>query len=381
MTVTRTSEDPSVSPGFEEVAEEFARNFTERDELGAAFAAVRDGVVVVDLWGGVADRSTGRPWSRDTLQLIFSGTKGLTAMCLLILLDRGELELDAPVERYWPGFGKPEILVSDIVSHTARLPGIDLPVTVEQLTDDRHMASLLASQAPSEDPRARLCYHALTYGWLCGELVRRIDGRSVGRFFAEEIARPLGLELWIGLPAELESRVSTLELAESWPQSAHFRPETFARDELLRSIWGNPPVWDIQTFPWNTPAIHRAEMAAVNGIGTARSIAWLYANLGRLISAEALRIGSTALSDGYDEAHGAPSRFGVGFQLQAEDIQFGPAAEAFGHPGAGGSVHGAWPEHRIGFSYTMNLMRDDQEVDPRADALLGALHRSLSRRP
>jgi CubicO group peptidase (beta-lactamase class C family) len=120
-------------------------------------------------------------------------------------------------------------------------------------------------------------------------------------------------------------------------------------------------------------------MPAANGIGSARSIAWLYANLGRLVSAEALRLGSTALTDGYDEAHDGPARFGVGFQLQAEDLQFGPTREAFGHPGAGGSIHGAWPQHRVGFSYAMNLMRDDQDVDPRADALLGALHRSLPR--
>ena len=180
-----------VAPGYEPVREAFERNFAERGELGAAFAAFRNGEPVVDLWGGIADRASGRPWREDTLQLIYSGTKGLVALCVLMLIDRGKLRLDDPVNRHWPEFGKPEILVRHIVSHTARLPGIDTPITVADLHDDRRMAAILAAQAPNPDPRAALCYHALTYGWLCGELVRRVDGRSVGRFFAEEVAGPL----------------------------------------------------------------------------------------------------------------------------------------------------------------------------------------------
>lgn len=157
-----------VAPGYGAVREAFARNFSDRGEIGAAFAVYRDGEPVVDLWGGVADSAVGRPWVENSLQLFFSGTKGMVAICLLMLIERGRPRLDDPVARHWPEFGKPDILVRHIVSHTARLPGIETPVTVDDLVDDRRMAALLAAQAPSTDPRTAICYHALTYGWLCG---------------------------------------------------------------------------------------------------------------------------------------------------------------------------------------------------------------------
>ena len=367
-----------VAAGFDEVAEEFSRNFTERGELGAAFAAVRDGEPVVDLWGGLADRKTGRAWAEDTLQLAFSGAKGLVAVCVLIAIERGLLDLESPVVRYWPEFGKRGIQVRDVVSHTARLPGVDRPVGIDELADAGRMTRLLEEQAPSEDPRAALCYHALTYGWLCGELVRRVDGRTIGRFFTEEVAAPRGLELWIGLPEECEPRVSTIELAPSWPASPPLRPETHARDPLARSIWGNPPTFDPDAFPWNDHAYHRAEIPAVGAIGTARSIARLYGRLDRLLAPETLELARTPLADGWDEVHGTRRRFGVGFALQDESTSLGPPPDAFGHGGAGGSVHGAWPGLGVGFSYAMNLMRDDQARDPRAHSLLAALHRSLA---
>ena len=193
-----TSVGGFVAPGFERVREEFERNFTERGELGAAFAAVRDGELVVDLWGGIADKATDQHWHEDTLQVVFSGTKGFVAVCLLLLVERGLLELEAPLSRYWPGFAKDEIRVRDVVAHTARLPGVDEPLTLEEALAGARPVELLETQRPSKDPRAELCYHALTYGWLCGELVRRADRHTVGRLFAEEIAEPLGLEIWIG---------------------------------------------------------------------------------------------------------------------------------------------------------------------------------------
>ena len=204
-----------VAPGFEPVREQFERNFAERGELGAAIAAIREGETVVDLWGGLADRASGRPWTADTMQIIFSGSKGLVSICMLMLMERGLIALDAPVARYWPEFaqaGKEHVLVRDVVAHTARLPGLETPVTWQEATDARRMAALLAAQPQSADPRAATCYHALTFGWLCGELVLRTDGRSIGRFFAEEVAGPLELDLWIGLPEEQEPRVATIEL-------------------------------------------------------------------------------------------------------------------------------------------------------------------------
>jgi CubicO group peptidase (beta-lactamase class C family) len=372
-----------VAPGYEPVREAFERNFAERGELGAAFAAVRNGRPVVDLWGGTADRASGRPWQEDTLQLIYSGTKGMVALTVLMLIDRGKLRLDDPVNRYWPEFGKPEILVRHIVSHTARLPGIDVPITIADLHDDRRMAAILAAQAPNPDPRAGLCYHALTYGWLCGELVRRVDGRSVGGFFAEEVAGPLGIEFWIGLPEELEPRVTTLELAEDWGKKAPRGQAEFDRDPLLRSVWGNPPVFDRDTFFWNERALHATEMPGANGIGTARAVAKVYGCLAAggapLLSPATLALGRTPLAEGWDALHEDNRRAAVGFHVQNELMNFGPAEDAFGHGGAGGSSHGAWPSLGIGYSYAMNLMRDSERPDPRPQALLRALHTAALR--
>jgi len=371
-----------VAPGFEDVAQAFERNFADEGEVGATFAAYRSGECVVDIWGGLADRRSGAPWREDTLQLIFSGTKGLSAICVLVLIDRGLLALDAPVATYWPEFGKLGIRVRDAMSHSARLPGIERPVRLEELADGRRMAGLLAEQEPSQDPRAANCYHALTYGWLCGELVRRVDGRSIGRFFAEEVAGPLKLELWIGLPAEQEHRVSTLELAPEWGSQPFLDPSAVAEDPLIRTVWGNPPILERDTFAWNTRAFHEAEIPAANAIGTARSVARLYDSLvsgdGGLVSESTMRLARETLAEGHDAVHDVPMRWGVGFGLQTELHEFGPPPDAFGVGGAGGSEHGAWPALGVGFSYAMNFMRDDQKVDPRAQALLGALHRCVS---
>jgi CubicO group peptidase (beta-lactamase class C family) len=368
--------------GFEDVARAFETNFLRHGEVGAAFAVYCGRDLIVDLWGGLAHRETGRPWQQDTLQLIFSGTKGLCAVCVLALVERGLINLRDPVAAYWPEFGKTEILIADVMSHTSRLPGIETPLSVYDLTADRKIAALLAAQHPSDDPRAAYCYHPLTYGWLCGELIRRVDGRSIGRFFREEVAIPLDLELWIGLPEEYELRVSNLELASDWGTSPFLNPAVQAADPLTRSIWGNPPFFAADVFPWNERAFHRMEIPAVNGIGTARSMAHLYAalvgaNASSPLSAETVQLARHTLSDGFDQVHGIRAHWGVGFELQTELMAYGPPPDAFGVGGAGGSVHGAWPSHGVGFSYAMNLMRDDQEVDPRADALLTSLDRCL----
>jgi CubicO group peptidase (beta-lactamase class C family) len=369
-----------LASGFERVGTAFQANFIENGELGAAFAAVRDGVIVCDIWGGTADRATQRPWTRDTLQLIFSGTKGLVATCIAMLIERGKLELDEPVARYWPEFGKENVNVGDVVSHQARLPGIETPSTAADLTDDVRMGAILAAQPQSDDPRARFCYHALTYGWLCGELVRRVDGRSIGRFFADEIAGSLGLDAWIGLPASQEARVSTLELAPSWGASPHLHQQAYETDALLRSAWGNPVLIARGSFPWNQPSFHRAEIPGANGIADARSVARLYGALARggapILSEAAVRLARQPLAEGRDELYGEDRRFAIGFQLQVATA-YGPPPDAFGHGGAGGSLHGAWPTEKVGYSYCMNLMQDGARPDPRPARLLEALYASL----
>jgi CubicO group peptidase (beta-lactamase class C family) len=390
MTLSEPDEvlvDGHVADGFEAVREAFADNLRHRGDLGAAFAMTCDGEAVVDLWGGAADGG-GRPWRPDTLQVIFSGTKGLVALCLLILVDRGALDMQAPVSRYWPEFGangKRGIRVLDVASHRARLPGIRAALEPDEILDGRRMAALLAAQPAETDPRAACAYHPLTYGWLCGELIRRVDGRSVGRFFAEEVADPLALDIWIGLPPDLVPRVSQLAYAPDWGSADGWDPEEIDRDELLGRVLNNPPLFPAGRIPWNSPAWHRSEIPGAGAIATARSIARLYGCLAlggeldgvRLLSAGTLERGRRALSRRWDPLARAHQAFAFGFEVQTTLSPLGPAPDAFGHRGAGGSVHCAWPSLGAGLSYAMNLMRDAPDVDPRGKALLDAAHACL----
>ncbi|MDQ0390249.1 serine hydrolase domain-containing protein [Labrys monachus] len=371
-----------VSPGYDAVAEQFRTNFHERGDSGAAFAAVVDGEIVVDVWGGQADRTSGRPWRSDTIAAIFSGTKGLVATCMLLLLERGRIELDRPVCAYWPEFaacGKDRMLVRHVVSHQACLPGLMTPVTVDEATDDVRMAQLLAGQAPIGEPGTQLHYHALTFGWLCGELIRRIDGRSVGRMFAEDVARPLGLDAWIGLPADQETRVAVLERGPGFGAQAQETPGT---DRLAWSIWDNPPRFSADPLAMNTRSWRAAEIPAGNGIASARALALFYGCLARggerdgirILSPQTIGQGAECLARGVEPYLKRELAYGVGFQLQTEAAPFGEAAVAFGHDGAGGSMHGAWPELRTGFSYVTNTLLESEGRDPRSSSLLAALH-------
>lgn len=385
MTITEGLVQGHVEAGFEAVAETFAANLTERGEVGAAFAAVHDGRVVVDIWGGLADPASGRAWQQDTLQLVYSGTKGLVAAAVLILVERGLIDLPAPVAAYWPEFaahGKGAVTVAQVMSHQARLPGIRQPVTATDTLDPVRMAALLADQPQETDPRAVLTYHPLAYGWLAGELVRRVDGRGVGRFVREEIAEPLGMETWIGLPAELESRVSTIVYAPTWRRMWSRLP---ADDELFLRAWANPPLWPAGEVTYNGRAFHAAEVPGAGAISTARSLARFYGALAlggeidgvRIMAPETVELGRRPIVDGMDQMLFAPFSRGVGFQLQNESMNLGPAKVAFGHDGAGGSVHAAWPELRTGFSYAMNELRSSITFDKRPAALLDALHSAL----
>jgi CubicO group peptidase (beta-lactamase class C family) len=376
--------DGWVAPGFEPVRDAFAANFDGGTELGAAVAVTYEGEPVVDLWGGIADETTGRPWGVDTLQVLFSGTKALVALCLLMLVDRGQLDLEAPVSRYWPEFGaqgKRHLKVAELVSHRARLPGVRTPLSEDDVTDGERLAALLADQPAEPDPRARTAYHAFTFGWLCGELLRRIDGRTVGRFFADEVAAPLGLEVWIGLPANDKSRVSVIRYGPQWGQRLALDGDAFAADPLLASVWGNPPMFPADHIPWNRSDWHAAEIPGAGGIGTARSVARLFGCLARggelggvrLLSDAVLLDGRRERSRRWDELHDGPDTFAAGFQLQTELHPFGPPPDAFGHRGAGGSVHCAWPTQRVGISYAMNQLDDQAQVDPRSARLLEAL--------
>ncbi|MGZ0153387.1 serine hydrolase domain-containing protein [Kribbella sp. WER1] len=329
---------------WEQVAEAFERNFTERGEQGAAFAAYHRGDLVVDLWGGTADR--------DTIHLMFSGTKGLTAACVLLLVQRGQLGLDDPLSRYWPAFGaqgKESVTVADVLSHQARLPGVEAGYA--DLLDHDAMAAHLAAQAP--DIGSDFGYHPITWGWLLDELVRRVDGRTVGQFFADEFAKPLRLEVWIGLPTELHPRVATM----------------VAPDGVL--VNGPNPLWvpGAETI-WNSAEYRSAGLAAVGGYATARGMAKFYSSLldpDGVLTPRTVELGRRELRRS-DEM-----RYGAGFELQAGDGRMGDDADAFGHAGAGGSRHGAWPGRETTFSYLMTEVRN--APDERPVSLLRALSR------
>ncbi|MEW6269803.1 MAG: serine hydrolase domain-containing protein [Thermodesulfobacteriota bacterium] len=376
-----------VAPGCEPVREEVVRNLAERGDVGAACCVYHRGVPVVDLWGGVADPATGRPWREDTLQLVFSCTKGVTAICVLLLAERGLLDLDAPVARYWPEFaaaGKDKIPVRWMLSHRAGLAAIDGSFTLEQALAWDPVVTALAAQAPAWEPGTRHGYHVRSYGWLLGELVRRVTGRSLGRFLADEVAAPLGLDLFIGLPASEEPRVSAIVPPDppAGPM-AEAMERLFAPDTLAGRAMTGPS----NLFPyddrWNRRELHAAELPSSNGITTARALARLYAaTIGQVDGVRLLREDTVARacevqSDGPDAVLYLPTRFGLGFMLPPALAPSAPPS-AFGHPGAGGSLAFADPASGIAFGYVMNRMRLDPGNDRRADALVAGVYRALA---
>jgi CubicO group peptidase (beta-lactamase class C family) len=303
---------------------------------------------------------------------------------MLILIERGLIDLDAPVAKYWPEFaanGKEKIRVRHVVSHRAGLPGIVLPLASADIPDYEKMEGLLAAQAPSIDPEAYHSYHALTIGWLCGAIIRRVDGRTLGRFFADEVAGPLKLEAWIGLPESEEHRVGRMELD---PESAW--SDDPPEDATHRSIWGNPLLFpSYEDLAWNSRAYHAAEIGGAGGIATARAMARYYCCIAQggeldgssILKPETIKEGLKLRSKFYDPFVVEPMAYGTVFALQTEQGRFGPPPDAFGHSGAGGSIHGGWPSVGTGFSYTMNQMRIDPD-DLRSRYLLKALHKVIA---
>lgn len=377
-----------VAEGFGPVADAFVANFERRRELGAACSLYADGRQVVDLWAGVADEGSGAAWTRDTLTLVFSTTKGAAAICIGMLSEAGLLDYDEPVASYWPEFaaaGKEAVTVGQVMSHQAGLLFPDPPLTLDQVLAVDPVVETLAAQAPLWDPGTRHGYHALTYGWLAGEIVRRVDGRRIGRFFADEVADPLGLDFWIGLPESEEGRVSTLRGAP--------RPEGDEL-ELMMKIAGPGTNGGRALFldglltisgpeiSFNTRALHATEMPAANGITNAPSLARMYAaTIGdldgvRLVDDGTVEVMRAERVHGNDLSLVLPTRFGYGFMLNAEFLPFF-SDSSFGHYGAGGSLGFADPEAGIGFGYVMNQMGGGIAGDPRAVALIEAIRGCL----
>jgi CubicO group peptidase (beta-lactamase class C family) len=379
--------------GFEIVREAFMENLKRDDEVGAAVAVYLHGRKVVDLWGGIADPEQARVWERDTLQVVYSTTKAVTATCALLLTQRGELDLDAPVAEYWPEFaanGKGHIPVRWLLTHQAGLPAIDHPISPAEAIAWEPMVTALAAQRPFWEPGTEHGYHGLTFGWLVGEVVRRVSGRSLGTFLAEEIAAPLGLDLWIGLPRSEQHRVS--RIISAVPDfEALSRIDLNAVPEAVRDVMAayvDPTSLTVRSLRAVTPALdhnnpdeQRAEMPSTNGICTARALARFYAALigevdgHRILEPDVLAAATTQQASGIDRILRVPVRIGTGLGLPTPDT-FWYSPNAFGFPGLGGSLGFADSATGLAFGYVMNRINEGTP-DLRAAELVAAVRTAM----
>ncbi|MGY5045499.1 serine hydrolase domain-containing protein [Streptomyces sp. 900105755] len=381
----------TVAEGFEPVRDAFAANFEQLGDRGAAVAVYRDGHRVVDLWGGSRDVDGDTPWEHGTAQIVRSATKGVAAAVLLLLHQRGELDLDAPVGDHWPEYkaaGKERTLVRQLLAHSAGVPVLDRPLTPAEAADPDLGAAAVAAQAPVWEPGTDHGYHAQTYSWLTGELVRRVTGRTVGEWIADEIAGPLGAGLWLGLPEAEQARVGRVGPVPA-PESAgslRTRPKRAVSEayadpgSLTRRAFGA-----IDPLPdENDPAYRAAALPASNGIATADGLARFYASLigdvdggRRLFTPETVELARGEQSAGPDRVLVVATRFGLGYMLHGSASPL-LSPGSFGHPGRGGALAFADPGSGIAFGYVTNGFRKSVTADPRAQALVRAVRTALS---
>lgn len=403
----------TVADGFEPVREAFAANLAARGDRGAAVAVYRDGRKVVDLWGGQADARTalrsadhpGTPWTEGTAQVVRSVTKGVASAVPHLLHQRGQLDLDAPVSTYWPQFaqaGKERVRVRQVLAHRAGLPVLDTPLTPAQAIDGVSGPAALATQAPAWEPGAAHGYHPVTYGWLLSELVLRVTGRSLGRWFAEEVAGPLDLDVWLGLPADRAHRVGGVAEVPAPPPAASRGLRTRPKPQVA-AAYRDPASLTRRAFgaidpapDENDPAYRAAGLPASGGIATARSLARFYAALIGAVDDEGDGAGSTSTAPrrralftaatltqarsqeslGPDRVLVLETRFGLGYLLHhPASPMLGPGS--FGHPGRGGSLAFGDPESGTAFGYVTNSLQKSTTSDPRAQALVRALRSCL----
>jgi CubicO group peptidase (beta-lactamase class C family) len=377
-----------VAPGFEAVQAAFEDNLKSGRDVGASCCVYWKGRKVVDLAGGLFDEQRDQPYTPDTLQLIFSTTKGATAIAVNQLIERGDLDLDAPVASYWPEFaqaGKRHITVRWLLDHRAGLIDVDKTLTFEEMLAWDPVITALEETAPLWEPGTAHGYHATTYGWLAGELVRRVTGKSLGRYFADEVAGPLGLDLYIGLPTEHHARVSPsipFKVRGSGEGLQQLRDQT----SLMAQALGAPSGTLKSNRAWNKPELWAAEIPAANGIGNARSVARMYAATVsevdgvRLLSQDTANVLAESQNEGRDKVLIFEIKFCRGFMaMHAMSKRFGE--RAFGHYGAGGSVGYADPEHELAFAYVMNRMEMGLVGDPRSQSLIRAVNAAIGKWP
>ncbi len=391
----------TVAPGFEKVKEEFINNFKEKKELGAACAVYLKGKKIVDLWGGYRDAKTRDPWKEDTLVLVYSTTKGISGLAVALAHSRDYFDYDEKVAIYWPEFaqnGKEHITVRQLLSHQAGLCAIDEPMDLETLGNLDKVAEIIAKQAPAWEPGEKQGYHGITLGWYESELIRRTDPkhRSIGQFFHEEIAKPLNLEFYIGLPTEIhDSRIANTYapmykirmLFNTKKLPKEFVKAFLKKGSITNRTFSNPKVLGKVTN-YNAHEMRSIELPASNGIGQVRSIAKLYgifATGGAELkikpeTMDALMIPATLpLSGAFDEVLRLDSIFSLGFIKPTPAFQFGSSEKAFGTPGAGGSFAYADPDAKLGFAYGMNKADFYLYADPRERALSNAVYECIDK--
>ncbi len=378
--------------GFREVAAEFARNFSERDELGAAINVRINGETVVDLWGGTTASRDGRPWQADTLVTVFSCTKGATATCAHLLADRGQLDLDAPLADLWPELpaARQGATVRMTLDHSIGLPAIRHRLADDACADWDTMVGALEETEPWWEPGTRNGYHMLTFGWTVGEIVRRVSGRSLGTFFRQEIAEPAGADFWIGLPESEHHRMARVSV---------WRPEPGYSSSFTQAIKADRKGMQALAFlngggfNANAPDSWMAEIGGANGTTSARGLAALYTPLasseGELLSPDAIiRASSVAGASSIDAILRMPTRFGLGFMCSMDNRGGAPGARdsvilgrhAYGHVGAGGSIGFADPDCGLSFGYIMNRQGPGMMLNERGQSLVDATYRALGYR-
>jgi CubicO group peptidase (beta-lactamase class C family) len=401
------SDDPTMTiqghcdDRFRDVADEFERNFTERGDLGASVCVKVGGETVVDLWGGWSDAARQRAWDKDTLAVLMSCTKGATALCAHLLRTSGDLDFDEPVATYWPEFaakGKEGVLVRHVLAHQAGLPALRDEVPAGRFYDAEYMAERLAAEALFWEPGTAYGYHALTFGYLVGEIVRRVTGRSLGEFFAEEVARPLGLDLWIGLPPSEHSRVAGFyppsPPAEETPISRFTLQSMTDPTSIPFLVMGNNGGY-LVPGEWDSAAAISATNGSSGGVGNARSLAAMYhaivhdGTIGRFtIDAEdvvQMAAVQSALTE--DRVLMGPGRWTLGFhkgalspKLVQPEARISLSEDAFGHSGFGGSMGFADRPADLSFAYVMNQMALDMGLSPTGQSLIDATYRALGYR-
>ncbi|MGP5164535.1 serine hydrolase domain-containing protein [Arthrobacter rhombi] len=356
---------------------------------GMSFCVYREGAPVVRFHGGTTVKAGGQPapglagptaWDENTRAVLFSGTKGVVATVAAIVVGRGQLDVRRPVADYWPEFaaaGKAEVPVSMLLNHTVGLVYVDPePAGENTRYDNRLNASILAAQAPLWEPGTKVAYHAITYGYLMAELLLRATGQEIGTLIRELIAEPLGLDLHLGLPQELDGNLATIFRADDYAISTFLKDAE--RRRIVERMYAGSLTGEKDSF--NSVEMRRGQLAAGGGIATAESMANLYSQLAApgqtLVDPTALAEATSTWSEGVDAVNDRPLRFGLGYELADPIGTYGPVAPAFGHSGAGGGLHGAWPGKNIGFSFLINEMLSEDQ-DRRVKDLLAVLARII----